>query len=117
MDQTETEERIAAFSSLADPTRRRLYLYTVSRPEGVRQESGFEPRADGHAWLGLGNSPFSPLAREYMDLVCRANLALMEGLASGLRLKGVEAVLELQPGRCCVAFQPVPRAAPARDVP
>ncbi len=52
-----------------------------------------------------------------MDLVCRANLALMQGLASGLRIKGVEALLELQPGRCCVAFQPVPHAAPARDVP
>jgi hypothetical protein len=41
----------------------------------------------------------------------------MQGLASGLRIKGVEAVPELQPGRCCVAFQPGPRAAPARDVP
>jgi len=242
MDQTETEERIAAFSSLADPTRRRLYLYAVSRPEGagrdeaaeatgisrglaafrldrlihdgllvadyrrltgrtgpgagrpakiyrrserelsfsvprrnyellarlfaqamssttsdttldallvaanelgvslgvearrtagaragrqrlleaaaaVLDENGFEPRAEGNACLVLGNCPFSPLAREYMDLVCRANLALMQGLASGLRIKGVEAVLELRPGRCCVAFQPVPRGAPARDVP
>ena len=87
------------------------------RAAAVLRENGFEPRAEGHACLVLGNCPFSPLAREYMDLVCRANLALMEGLASGLRIKGVEAVLELQPGRCCVAFQPVPRAAPARDVP
>jgi len=242
MDLTETEERIAAFSSLADPTRRRLYLYTVSRPEGagrdeaaeaagisrglaafhldrlihdgllvadyrrltgrtgpgagrpakiyrrsarelsfsvprrnhellarlfaqamssttsgtaldallvtatelgvslgvkarraaggragrqrlleaaaaVLQGNGFEPRAEGHACLVLGNCPFSPLAREYMDLVCRANLALMQGVASGLRIKGVEAVLEFKPDRCCVAFQPAMRAAPANGVP
>jgi len=248
MDLTGTEERIAAFSSLADPTRRRLYLYTVSRPEGagrdeaaeatgisrglaafhldrliadgllvadyrrltgrtgpgagrpakiyrrsdlelsfsvprrnhellarlfaqamsstpsfspgasgtpldalldaardlgialgvearrtagarpgrqrlleaaaaVLQENGFEPRAQGNACLVLGNCPFIPLAREYVELVCQANLALMEGLASGLRIKGVEAVLEPQPGRCCVTFQPAPRAAPASDAP
>ena len=240
MDLTETEERIAAFSSLADPTRRRLYLYTVSRPEGagrdeaaeatgisrglaafhldrlisdgllvadyrrltgrtgpgagrpakiyrrsdlelsfsvprrnhellarlfakamssttsdtpldallaaatelgvslgvkarrtagarpgrqrlleaaaaVLQENGFEPRAESHACLVLGNCPFVPLAREYVELVCQANLALMEGLASGLGIKGVDAVLEPQPGRCCVTFQPAPRAAVARD--
>jgi predicted ArsR family transcriptional regulator len=239
MDPTETEERIAAFSSLADPTRRRLYLYVIAQPAGagrdeaaeaagisrglaafhldrlindgllvadyrrltgrtgpgagrpakiyrrserelsvsipqrnhellarlfaqamssttsdtsleallvaanelgmslgvaarraagaragrqrlleaaaeVLEENGFEPRAEGNACLVLGNCPFSPLAREYMDLVCRANLALMQGLASGLRIKGVEAVLELKPGTCCVAFQPVPRAVPPR---
>src|SRR5260370_16379838 len=42
MDLTETEERIAAFSSLADPTRRRLYLYTVSRPEGAGRDEAAE---------------------------------------------------------------------------
>jgi hypothetical protein len=41
----------------------------------------------------------------------------MEGLASGLRIKGVEAVLEPKPGTCCVAFQRVTRAAPANDPP
>jgi predicted ArsR family transcriptional regulator len=242
MDLTQTEERIAAFSSLADPTRRGLYLYVISRPEGagrdeaaeamgisrglaafhldrlihdgllvagyrrltgrtgpgagrpakiyrrserelsfsvpqrnhellarlfaqamssttsdtpvdallvaanelgislgvearraagaragrqrlleaaaaVLEENGFEPRAEGNDCLVLGNCPFSPLAREYMDLVCRANLALMQGLASGLRIKGIEAVLELKPGRCCVAFQRVPRATSAEGVP
>lgn len=241
MDQTETEERIAAFSSLADPTRRRLYLYTISRTEGagrdeaaaavgisrglaafhldrliadgllvadyrrltgrtgpgagrpakiyrrsardlsvsipqrnyellarlfaeamssgsdtplealmiaanelgrtlgaearraagsrpgrqrlleaaaaVLAENGFEPRTEGNDCLVLGNCPFSPLANEYMDLVCRANLSLMEGLGSGLRIKGVEAVLELKPGMCCVAFQRAPRATPANDAP
>src|SRR5260370_34614102 len=42
MDRTETEERIAAFSSLADPTRRRLYLYAVSRPDGAGRDEAAE---------------------------------------------------------------------------
>src|SRR5206468_4697876 len=87
----------------ARPGRQRL----LEAAAAVLQENGFEPRAEGAACLVLGNCPFSPLACEYTDLVCRANLALMQGLASGLRIKGVEAVLELKPGRCCVAFQTV----------
>jgi predicted ArsR family transcriptional regulator len=50
-----------------------------------------------------------------MDLVCQANLALMQGLASGLQIKGVEALLEREPGRCCVVFERVPRTQPAGD--
>jgi predicted ArsR family transcriptional regulator len=242
VDLTDTEERIAAFSSLADPTRRRLYLFATSRPEGtgrdeaaeavgisrglaafhldrliadgllvaeyrrltgrtgpgagrpakiylrsprelsfsvpqrnhellarlfaealsatgetplealltaaidvgttlgaeararagaragrerlldaaatVLQENGYEPRAEGKACLILGNCPFSPLAREYMDLVCQANVALMQGIVEGLGIKGVEALLDRQPGTCCVVFRRVPpRAAPAGAVP
>ena len=95
----------------ARPGRQRL----LEAAAAVLQENGFEPRAQGNACLVLGNCPFIPLAREYVDVVCQANLALMEGLASGLRIKGVEAVMEPQPGRCCVTFQPARRAAPARD--
>jgi hypothetical protein len=50
-----------------------------------------------------------------MDLVCQANLALMRGLASGLQIKGVQALLEREPGRCCVVFERVPRTQPAGD--
>src|SRR5947209_3460842 len=42
MDQMETEERIAAFSSLADPTRRRPYRYTASRPDGAGRDEAAE---------------------------------------------------------------------------
>src|SRR5437764_14749887 len=38
MDPTDTDARIAAFSSLADPTRRRLYLYTTARPDGTGRD-------------------------------------------------------------------------------
>src|SRR5437868_15491857 len=42
MESTELEERIAAFASLADPTRRRLYLFAVGRPDGVGREEAAE---------------------------------------------------------------------------
>ena len=45
----------------------------------------------------------------------RANVALMQGLASGLQIKGVEALLEREPGRCCVVFERVPRTEAAKD--
>jgi predicted ArsR family transcriptional regulator len=85
----------------------------------VLEEQGFEPRAVGAEATGgdarteeaggkrclvLGNCPFSPVAGEHADVVCQANLALMQGLASGLRIKGVEALLQREPGRCCVVF-------------
>ena len=56
----------------------------------VLVEQGFEPRAGGKGCLVLGNCPFSPVAGEYMDLVCQANLALIQGLASELQIKGVD---------------------------
>lgn len=85
------------------PGRQRL-LETATE---VLEENGFEPRAEGRYGLTLSNCPFCPLADEYVDLVCQANFALMRGVAAGLQLKGIEAVLNPQPGRCCVTFEPV----------
>jgi hypothetical protein len=39
----------------------------------------------------------------------------MRGLASGLQIKGVEALLEREPGRCCVVFERPPRIEAAKD--
>src|SRR5437764_3758226 len=38
MESTELEEQIAPLASLADPTRRRLYLLAVARPQGVGRD-------------------------------------------------------------------------------
>ena len=38
MESTELEEQIAPLASLADPTRRRLYLFAVARPQGVGRD-------------------------------------------------------------------------------
>jgi predicted ArsR family transcriptional regulator len=66
-------------------------------------DQGYEPYEDEGA-LRLGNCPFDRLAETHRDLVCRANLAFMEGLLEGGRHGGLRAVLEPRLGRCCVAF-------------
>ena len=89
------------------PGRDRL-LAEASR---VLDDCGYEAERDG-ACLRLRNCPFSPLSREYTEVVCGMNLALMEGMVSGLRVKGVEAVLDPHPGSCCVLFRPASRRVP-----
>ncbi len=37
--------------------------------------------------------------------MCGMNLALVEGLATGLGAAGLRPVLDPQPGHCCVAIQ------------
>ena len=66
-------------------------------------DQGYEPYEDEGA-LRLGNCPFDRLAETHRDLVCRANLAFLEGLLEGGRHGGLRAVLEPRLGRCCVAF-------------
>jgi predicted ArsR family transcriptional regulator len=71
----------------------------------VLQEHGFEPAeraADGP--IVLRNCPFDALVRDHRDLVCGMNLSLMEGVLAGLRLRGLSAQLDPQPGRCCVVW-------------
>jgi hypothetical protein len=41
---------------------------------------------------------------EHKELVCGMNLALIEGVVSGLDLTGVIPVLDPKPGMCCVAL-------------
>lgn len=65
---------------------------------------GFEPAADG-AGVRLRNCPFHALAQRHRALVCGANHAMLQGLLSGLGATGVEAVLDPQPGMCCVALR------------
>jgi predicted ArsR family transcriptional regulator len=66
-------------------------------------EHGYEPY-DDEGVTRLRNCPFEPLAQTHRDLVCRANLAFVEGLVQGLRATGLWAVLDPRPGRCCVAL-------------
>lgn len=68
----------------------------------VLEAEGFVPSVDDEGRLVLCNCPFSPIAREYADLVCNANLAMIEGVASGLQVGGVRAQLQPPAGGCCV---------------
>ena len=69
----------------------------------VLARHGYEPY-DDEGVTRLRNCPFEQLAQTHRELVCRANLAFVEGLVQGLRARGLRAVLDPRPGRCCVAL-------------
>jgi predicted ArsR family transcriptional regulator len=64
---------------------------------------GYEPY-DDEGVTRLRNCPFQRLAQTHRELVCRANLAFVEGLIQELTARGLRAVLDPRPGRCCVAL-------------
>ena len=66
---------------------------------------------DSGAVIRLRNCPYHDLTRENSDLVCAANLALMQGVTQGLDLPEDSSVLEPRDGECCVAFHFEPTSA------
>ncbi len=68
----------------------------------ILSQCGFEPQRAAPADLRLRNCPFHPLAESSRDLVCAINLAYIAGLLEGLGAGAVTAVLDPQPGACCV---------------
>jgi predicted ArsR family transcriptional regulator len=69
----------------------------------VLARHGYEPY-DDEGVTRLRNCPFQRLAQTHRELVCRANVAFVEGLVQGLTARGLRAVLDPRPGRCCVAL-------------
>jgi predicted ArsR family transcriptional regulator len=66
---------------------------------------GYEPYDDADGTVRLRNCPFDRIAAQHRQLVCGANLAMLEGLTDELGGdNSVRAVLDPQPGRCCVAL-------------
>jgi predicted ArsR family transcriptional regulator len=69
---------------------------------------GYAPIADDGE-LSLSNCPYEPLAEANRDLVCTMNLALVEGAAAGVGLRGVDCSLRAPgPEGCCVHVAPWP---------
>ena len=88
----------------------------------VLRAHGFEPRRGDDGVIRLRNCPFRQLAADHRDLVCGMNLALIEGLVTGLGRDGeLRPALQPGPGHCCViidaagpaAGEPEPAARPA----
>jgi predicted ArsR family transcriptional regulator len=79
------------------------------RPQGANavrallSDRGYEPY-DDNGVIRFRNCPFDQLAQAHRDLVCRANLAFVEGLLEGHEDSGLQAVLDPRPDRCCVAL-------------
>ncbi|TXL56599.1 helix-turn-helix transcriptional regulator [Aeromicrobium terrae] len=65
--------------------------------------NGYEPRAESGS-VTLANCPFHSLAESHTDLVCRMNLALVEGVVDGVGADDVDAQLDPADGRCCVVL-------------
>ncbi len=68
------------------------------------REHGFEPWPDEDGTVRLRNCPFHHLAAQHTEIVCGMNLALIEGLVSGLGVSGLHPALDPQPGYCCVVI-------------
>jgi predicted ArsR family transcriptional regulator len=72
----------------------------------VLEERGYDPTSTEGGVLRLRNCPFDALSADYRDLVCPMNLSMMRGVLEGMGASELDAVLEPQPGMCCVAFMP-----------
>jgi len=86
----------------------------LERTADVLGRHGYEPRTtDGE--IHLANCPFDSLACEHAALVCGMNLALIGGVLEELNCHGLEAVLDPEPGLCCVKARPLkgPLSRPA----
>jgi len=90
------------------------YAKPAARPavESVLRDYGFEPCTVGDGSLELRNCPFHQLVASHRELVCGMNLALMQGLISGLDEPSMQPRLEPKQGRCCVV---IGQARQARD--
>lgn len=64
---------------------------------------GYEPSDDGAGGMVLTNCPFDKLAAKHSDIICSANVALLQGVADGASEieRTVEFVVPVG-GRCCV---------------
>jgi predicted ArsR family transcriptional regulator len=65
---------------------------------------GFHPRAEGGEYV-LANCPFRALAQQAPDVVCRMNLALINGLLGEAGGPAAAARLDPADGRCCVTVR------------
>ena len=67
---------------------------------------GYEPSDDADGTIRLRNCPFDRIAAQHRQLVCGANHAMLQALTD--QVDGdpptVRAVLDPQPGRCCVTL-------------
>ena len=78
-------------------------LATVRQALAAR---GYEPYEDVDGTIRLRNCPFDRIAAQHPQLVCGANHAMLQALTD--QVDGdpptVRAVLDPQPGRCCVTL-------------
>jgi predicted ArsR family transcriptional regulator len=67
---------------------------------------GYEPYEEADGTIRLRNCPFDRIAAQHRQLVCGANHAMLQALTDQVDSDppSVRAVLDPQPGRCCVTL-------------
>jgi len=78
---------------------------TLELSQEVLFERGYEPYRDRQDDVRLRNCPFHELAQQSVEIVCGLNQAFIDGFLKGLGNESVTAVLDPQPGQCCVRLQ------------
>lgn len=71
----------------------------------VLRENGYEPYTAAPGRTELANCPFDGVVDQSPDLMCGLNRALVEGVIEGIGGRGVRAVLDPDPSRCCVRLE------------
>ncbi len=100
--------RWARSSARVSATQRRRRRLAAALEHG-----GYEPHLEATGTIRLRNCPFDALVDLHRPLMCGTNLALAEGIVEGARVTELRAILDPQPGFCCVAFVPVGDASAA----
>lgn len=77
----------------------------LTMAERVLARLGFEPGRDEPNRVRLRNCPFHPLAARAPELVCRLNLAFVDGVLDGLEGTRLRAELRPTTGECCVEIE------------
>lgn len=78
---------------------------TVAALRQALASRGYEPYDDADGTIRLRNCPFDRIAADHRELVCGANLAMLQGLTGQVGGdRPARAVFDPQPGRCCVAL-------------
>ena len=108
--ETLAAEGVVPPAVLDTAARRGEALGRAARAEAVGvpaalERLGFEPYEAEPSVVRLANCPFHPLAAGSPDLVCGLNKALITGLLAGLEADGMEAVVALRAGECCVELR------------
>jgi predicted ArsR family transcriptional regulator len=70
----------------------------------VLEAHGYEPERGDDDVTRLRNCPFHQLARQHKDIVCAMNLALIDGVTTGLKASALRPALDPHPGYCCVTI-------------
>jgi predicted ArsR family transcriptional regulator len=75
---------------------------TAGNLDAMLERTGYVPEAAEDGSLNLTNCPFHRLAASHTDIICQANLALLEGAADGANEHSCEIIFEPGEGHCCV---------------